>query len=126
MDTLKRFFVALIRPRNLVFVALAAICSIAIYIAVDKWIADRATIIAHWQGRPVEFLNPKWFKLVCVVPYFFLLRVVSLTDLSVTQQVLQSVLRATIIAGIALAMARPSWVTRDDKVATVVLVDVSD
>lgn len=126
MDTLKRFFVALIRPRNLLYVALTVIVSVAIYVAIDKWIDGRATIVAHWRGRPVEFLDPKWFKLACVVPYFFLLRVVSLTDLSVTQQVLQSTLRATIIAGIAIAMARPSWVTRDDKVATVVLVDVSD
>ncbi|MCA9676761.1 MAG: VWA domain-containing protein, partial [Myxococcales bacterium] len=78
------------------------------------------------QGRRVELLEPRAFYLVAIVPFFFLVRAASLTDLSLAQQLLQTVLRAGVVAGIALALARPSWVTRDDKVATVVLVDVSD
>jgi Ca-activated chloride channel homolog len=120
------FLRALIRPINLLWVALATAAGLAIYFGIDAWIDDRATIVQDWRGRPVEFLDPRWFKLAAVIPYFFLLRLVSLTDLSVAQQWLQSLLRGAIVAALAVAMARPSWVTRDDKIATVVLIDVSD
>lgn len=114
------------RLRLLVSILAGTIAALAILWGVLAWIGDRGTIVVSWQGRPVELLDPRWLALVAVVPYFYVIRTVSLTDLSVTQQVLQSTLRAAIVAGIALAMARPSWVTRDDKVATVVVVDVSD
>ncbi len=39
---------------------------------------------------------------------------------------MQSTLRSLVIAGIAIALARPSWVTTTSKVATIALVDVSD
>src|SRR6185312_6513791 len=54
------------------------------------------------------------------------IRVLSLTDLSLAQQILQATLRSLVIAGLAVALARPSWITETNKVATVVLVDVSD
>ena len=57
---------------------------------------------------------------------FFLLRVLSLTDLSLAQQLVPSTLRSLVIAGIAIALARPSWITEQSKLATIVLVDVSD
>ncbi len=119
-------FRQLIRPGNVARVAVAAAAAIAIYLGVDAWLADRTVVVSSWQGRTVELLDPRWLLLVSVTPFFFLVRVASLTDLSITQQVLQAVLRSAIIAAIAIAMMRPSWVTRDDKVATVVLVDVSD
>jgi Ca-activated chloride channel family protein len=50
----------------------------------------------------------------------------SLTDLSIAQQILQATMRTLVIAAAAIALARPTWVTRDSKVATVVLVDVSE
>ncbi|HRC55615.1 MAG TPA: hypothetical protein PKU97_06815, partial [Kofleriaceae bacterium] len=71
-------------------------------------------------------LSPRWLFLACAVPLFYLLRVFSLTDLSLAQQVLQATLRSLVLAALALALARPSWITRADEVATVVLVDVSD
>ncbi len=35
-------------------------------------------------------------------------------------------MRSLVIAGLAIALARPSWITKTNKVSTVVLVDVSD
>lgn len=75
--------------------------------------------------RPVDILAPTWLYAWALVPFFFVVRTQSLTDLSVLQQVVQSVLRGLIFMGIVLALARPAWTTRDDKIATVVLVDVS-
>jgi len=126
MGALTDFFRQLVRPRNLAYLVATIAASLALYVLVDRWIGGAATVVVPFRGRDIELLDPRWLRLICVVPWFFLLRTVSLTDLSVLQQVLQSALRATIVAGLALALARPSWVTRDDKVATVVLVDVSD
>jgi Ca-activated chloride channel homolog len=120
------FWKALKRPGTLLRIAIAVAVGIAIYVAIDKWIGDRTSLVVDIGPRPIELLDPRWLLLVAVVPYFYLLRIVSLTDLSVEQQVVQSTLRTLVVAGMAIALARPSWVTRDSRVATVVLVDVSD
>lgn len=117
---------ALKRPAVLLRIAIAVACGIAIFVAIDRWIGARTSVTVDLGSRPIELLDPRWLLVVAIVPYFFLLRIVSLTDLSVGQQIVQSALRSLVIAGIAIALARPSWITRDSRVATVVLVDVSD
>jgi len=120
------FWKALKQPGTLLRIAIAVGCAVAIWYAIDAWIGTRTSLVVNLGPRPIELLDPRWLLLVAIVPYFFLLRIVSLTDLSVGQQVVQSTLRSLVIAGLAIALARPSWVTRDSRVATVVLVDVSD
>jgi Mg-chelatase subunit ChlD len=120
-------FRALLRPAALVRLAIAIGAAIAIWILIDKWIGDRTSIHVDWVGdRPIDLLAPQWLHLVAIVPAFYVIRVLSLTDLSVLQQVVQASLRSLVIVGVAVALARPSWVTETSKVATVVLVDVSD
>jgi len=117
----------LFRPAVIIRVAIAVAAAAAIYLAIDLALGDRTIVTVTGLGaRPIDLLDPRWLKLVCVVPFFFLVRAWSLTDLSITQQVMQAGLRSLVVAAAALALARPSWVTRDSKVATVVLVDVSD
>ena len=100
---------------------------VALFFAIDYWIADRPIISVDWLPmRQVDLLAPQWLLLASVVPAFYLLRIVSLTDLSLTQQVVQATLRSMVVAGFAIALARPSWITEQSKVATVVLIDVSD
>lgn len=79
-----------------------------------------------WFERPIDFLQPNWFYLALALPYFFVVRTVSLTDVSDFQQYLSTVFRSLIVLGIAAALARPTWTNSDNKVATVVLVDVSE
>ncbi len=113
----------------LVRLALAIAAGIGIYYGVSYWIADRTNITIEsvpFLDKPVTLLAPHWLLMVCVVPVFYLLRVLSLTDLSLLQQVVQSTLRSLVIATVAIALARPSWITTQSKVSTVVLVDVSD
>jgi len=107
--------------------AMAAAAAVAIFFGVDAWIADRSIIHVTGLGtRPIDLLDPRWLLLISIVPLFYLVRAWSLTDLSVSQQVVQSTLRSVIIAAAAIALARPTWITRDSKIATVVLVDVSE
>lgn len=110
-------------------IAVAACASAAIVLALSAIIGDGAPItvdVAAFGLRPVELVTPVWLYLVALVPAIFVVRTQSLTDVSVIQQMLQAGLRSLVIATIALALARPVWTTRTDRIATCVLVDVSD
>ncbi len=118
-----------VRKRLLVYIAIGLLCAAAIVAGLEWWLElrSRATLtLLVWDGRPIELLQPNWLFLVAVIPLVFVIRTVSLTDVSTAQQVLQSLLRSLLIAGMVLALARPAWTTEDDKVATVLLVDVSE
>ncbi len=110
----------------LIRLGIALGAAVAIWLALDYWIADRTMIPIDLGPRPIDLLAPQWLHLVAVVPAFFLLRILSLTDLSLAQQVVQSTLRSLVVVGVAIALARPSWITTQTKLATVVLIDVSD
>jgi Ca-activated chloride channel family protein len=114
------------KPSSLVRLALAIAASTVIWLVISAWIGDRTQLEVPFGGTPVSLLSPQWLHLVAVVPAFFVLRVLSLTDLSLLQQLVQATLRSLVIAGIAIALARPSRVTQTSKVSTIVLVDVSD
>lgn len=114
----------------LIRIAIGAVFSALIYLCLTAWVVPvigTLTIdLEGWGARPVELLRPDWLYLLCLAPYFFVVRTQSLTDLSVTQQIVQTVFRSLVLAALACALARPAWTTSDDKVATVVLVDVSE
>ncbi|HEU0037322.1 MAG TPA: VWA domain-containing protein [Kofleriaceae bacterium] len=117
----------MLAPRSLIRLGLTIVAIIGLWLAISYWIDDRTSIHIDWLPmREIDLLAPQWLLLASVVPAFYLLRVVSLTDLSLTQQVLQATLRSLVVAGFAIALARPSWITEQSKVSTVVLVDVSD
>ncbi len=122
----KQILRELIRPAVFVRILIALAAAVGIYLGIDAWIAGRTTIPVDLGARTVTLLDPTKLLLVAIVPFLFLLRVLSLTDLSVLQQVVQASLRSLVIAALALAAARPSWVTETSKVSTIVLVDVSD
>lgn len=126
MLSAKQIVRELARPAVFLRILIAAAAAIAIYLGIDAWIAGRATVPLDLGERAVTLLDPTKLLLIAIVPFLFLLRVLSLTDLSVLQQVVQATLRSLVIAALALAAARPSWVTETSKVATIVLVDVSD
>ncbi|HEY5948102.1 MAG TPA: VWA domain-containing protein [Kofleriaceae bacterium] len=122
----KKILSELARPAVFLRVVAAVAAAIAIYLLIDGWIDGRATVPVDVGDRPVTLLDPTKLLLIAIVPFLFLLRVLSLTDLSVLQQVVQATLRSLVIAALAVAAARPSWITETSKVATIVLVDVSD
>ena len=112
---------------TLLRVAAALVASGLLALAIHLLVApEEGGVSVTWGGRPVVFLTPVWFYLAAVVPFFFLVTAFSLTDVSRAQQILGAGVRSMLVVGLAVALARPAWTTRDDKVATVVLVDVSD
>jgi Ca-activated chloride channel homolog len=119
---------SMLRPAALLRLALAIAASVGLWFAISSWIGDRTSIKVDWipNTRDVDLLAPQWLLLASVVPAFYLLRVLSLTDLSLAQQVLQATLRSLVLIGVAIALARPTWITETKQVSTVVLVDVSD
>lgn len=108
--------------RILAGLAAAGAIALILWLTVDP---GRDTIEIGLGSRPVTLLEPRWLYLIAIVPFFFVVRAFSLTDVSFTQQYLQAGLRSLIIAGLAIALARPAWTTSDNKISTVVLVDVS-
>jgi len=85
-------------------------------------LAGRATLVV----RDVELLAPQWLYLLALLPYLWLVRGESLSDLSFAQQAISLGVRSLLVAGAAVALARPTTIARDDKLATVVLADVSE
>ena len=126
MTPVKKALRALLAPGPLIRLGIAVAAAIVLWLLISSWIDGRTSITLHVTSRPIDLLAPSWLHLIAIVPAFFVIRVLSLTDLSVLQQVVQATLRSLVIAGIAIALARPSWVTDTQKVATVALVDVSD
>jgi Mg-chelatase subunit ChlD len=103
------------------------VASLLILILIRKVVGPQAGIVRiDWFERPIDFLQPNWFYLAAVLPYFFVVRTLSLTDVSDFQQYLSTGFRSVILVGIAVALARPTWTNSDNKVATIVLVDVSE
>ena len=89
------------------------------------WAPEEGGIAVQWGGRTIDFLTPEWFYLAAIIPFFFVVVTQSLTDVSLAQQILATVVRSALVVGLATALARPVWTNVDDKVATVMVVDVS-
>ncbi len=127
MTPIRQAVRSLLTVSALVRIAITAAAVTAVVVALSAWIADQTSVHVDWlPTRPIDLLRPSALYLVAIVPVFYLLRTLSLTDLSLAQQLTQATLRSLVIAGIAIALARPSWITEQNKVATIVLVDVSD
>ncbi|MBA3463636.1 MAG: VWA domain-containing protein, partial [Deltaproteobacteria bacterium] len=127
MSSLGKSLRALWAPGPLIRLGLAIAASIALWMGITWWIGDQTSIhITGIGDRPIDLLSPQWLHLAAIVPAFFVLRVLSLTDLSILQQVVQASLRSLVVIGVAVALSRPSWITEQSKVSTVLLVDVSD
>ena len=127
MTPIRQAVRSLLTVSALVRIAITAAAVAAIVVALSAWIADQTSLHVDWlPTRPIDLLRPSALYLVAIVPVFYLLRTLSLTDLSLAQQLTQATLRSLVIAGIAIALARPSWITEQSKVATIALVDVSD
>ena len=107
--------------------AVGVVASVLIFVVIRTFLGPNLGILRiDWFERPIDFLQPSWFYLVLLVPYFFVVRTVSLTDVSNFQQYLSTLFRSVVLAGIAIALARPTWTDTDNKIATIVLVDVSE
>ncbi|MCC6213477.1 MAG: VWA domain-containing protein [Polyangiaceae bacterium] len=108
--------------------ALAALVGAAIAFALHRWVlaAPPGTFVWTIQGRRHELVEPRALALLLVVPVLVLALGRSLADLPWQQRALALLLRVAFLALLALALGRLVRATDTRKVATVVLVDVSD
>ncbi|MBI4511364.1 MAG: VWA domain-containing protein [Deltaproteobacteria bacterium] len=102
----------------------AAVAALAVL--VRYFLAPSDTLAVRALGWEVEFVEPRWFYLLVLLPYLWLVRGESLTDFSWPQQVLSVLARSLVVTGLLSALARPTVVSEENKTATVFLVDVSE
>ena len=99
----------------------------AIAVVMYGFFADNLPISIGYLGtaKPLLILEPIWFIGLAALPVLFAISLHSLTDISVGQVIISTVLRGVIISGLFIALARPVWSTSSTRKAIVVLVDVS-
>ena len=113
------------RKKMWVLRAVTAAAAALIVLGLRAWIGGRGTVPLPLRDGAV-LLAPRWLYLLGVIPALFLVVRSSLTDLSRAQLALAAFVRACVVAGIALALARPSAIVEEQRVSVVALVDVSD
>ncbi|MDP3276215.1 MAG: VWA domain-containing protein [Deltaproteobacteria bacterium] len=84
------------------------------------WVGPR---VGH---KEVELLWPRALWALVFVPYFALVSSASLADLPTLQRWMGVVTRSVMVVALAVAFARPTSTTFTQKVATLVVVDVSE
>ncbi len=77
------------------------------------------------EGRDVELLSPLMLALILVVPSLWIVRRYTLSDLPQIQQHFGALLRALLIAALALGLSRVVFTTFESHVTTVFVVDTS-
>jgi Mg-chelatase subunit ChlD len=109
-------------------ILIAAIAGALLYLAFHLLLVRPGvdSLPLRLAGREVELLAPRWLGLLCLLPLLWLVRGASLVDMSRFQQALSVSVRALLVIGIALALARPSTASFERRTCTVFLVDVSD
>ena len=80
----------------------------------------------HFQGQQYELLTPSALAVLGVIPLLLFGLRISLADLPPAQRALGLLLRALLIACLALALARPARTTDATLISAVFLVDVSE
>ena len=89
------------------------------------WTHPSSTITYVRDGIVYELLNPRMLGVALIAPWFVGVLAWTLADLPWQQKLLAVVMRIGFVALLALALARPVQSADTDKIATVVLVDVS-
>jgi Ca-activated chloride channel family protein len=82
--------------------------------------------IAYEGEQTIDVLSPRWLGLALIVPFVWLVRRFSLSDLPFPQRLANAVLRTALFIALALALAEVVITDYDSQVATVILVDVSE
>jgi Mg-chelatase subunit ChlD len=84
------------------------------------------TLTLEYRGVDYELLEPRMLGAILLAPWFVAVLAKSLADLPWPQRALSVLLRVAFVALLALGLARLSRSATTEKVATVLLVDVSD
>ena len=108
----------------LVATLLAVAASAAIALAMLLTLPAADLTLAH--DPELVLLSPRWLALIAIAPLLALGMRRSLADLPTPQRALGLLVRTLLLATLAIALARPARTEDATRVATVILVDVSD
>ena len=87
MTPIRKALRSLLTAGALVRIAVTAAAIVAVTFGLSMWIGNRTSVHVDWlPTRPVDLLRPEALYLVTIVPVFYLLRVLSLTDLSLASR----------------------------------------
>jgi len=90
------------------------------------WLAPEGAFVWMRYGVRYELLQPRMLMAVLLAPWFVAVLGFSLADLPWQQRVLAVLWRMAFVALLGLGLARPVREVTRDKIAAIVLVDVSD
>jgi Mg-chelatase subunit ChlD len=109
-------------------ITISALLTVALavvyYLAIVR--PEHDSLVFNVLGSEIELLAPRWLGLICLLPLLWLIKGVSLVDMSHLQQSLAILVRSLLVIGIATALARPSVTSYERRICTVFVVDVSD
>ncbi|MSP63478.1 MAG: VWA domain-containing protein, partial [Myxococcales bacterium] len=114
------------RRAGLLRIAVAVAAAAGLLVAAQAGIAGRSSLPLPPHAWEIELLAPGWLRLLALLPWLWLVKGASLSDLSRAQQALSLGVRSLLVASLALALARPSVSAERRTVCTVALVDASD
>jgi Ca-activated chloride channel homolog len=116
------------RARRVSWGVFLALLTAALVWAFRRWVllAPEGTFRFLREGKQYELLDPRTLGVALVLPLLLFVLGRSLADLPWQQRVLAVVLRLAFIVSIGLGLGRLVRTAESQKVATVVLVDVSD
>lgn len=104
--------------------ALVVAASVGLWVAFWRW---QPEVVAELAARDMELGSPELLWLLLLLPFVWAVRLHTLTDLPLLQQVVGALVRSALIVALVGALADPRLVEEDPKkVATVFLVDASD
>jgi Mg-chelatase subunit ChlD len=95
--------------------------------ALALWfVASLGVLAAFLRGQGLELQEPSYLWLLATVPFFWFVRLHSLTDMPLGQQWLSALLRSLMTAALVVALCRPTYIHHENQqVTTVLVVDVS-
>lgn len=96
--------------------------------AYHRWVWSHPEPTLTWlrDGVTYQLLDPRMLGVVLLAPWFVAVLAWTLADLPWQQRLLTVFLRIAFVAALAMGLARPARSADTDKVATVIMVDVSE
>jgi Ca-activated chloride channel family protein len=116
------------RLRRILWAAFIVLTAVALVVLYKRLVLDAPETAFEWtrDGKKYELLEPRTLGLLLVAPLLLFVLGRSLADLPWPQRILSVVLRLAFIALLALGLSRLARTAETQKVATVVMIDVSD
>jgi Ca-activated chloride channel family protein len=115
------------RPVRVLHLVLVLAGALALGVGLSGLLATAGDSLTRTLGgQEVTLQDPRWLWALMLLPWIWVVPAAGLSDLPRWQQVVSALVRSAVIALVIAALCRTSLVSREERVATIVLADVSD